>query len=169
MRNFFNPATAAVLTLVLAALFACGRGSDVSAEDAAITDRTGETWPLDRAVTLGFRPGGFEHGLGKHAIKPLDDSRLIRNPLGAPSGWTYDRVFVLYDKGSESLWHPDDDGLLCIRGEYFKRKLPETPSEDTTWGEWSREHPDSRLLRQLHSRRVGRRGFHRVTHPSAPD
>lgn len=63
-----------------------------------------------------------------------------------PSGWTYERTFVLYDKESGSLWYPDDGRLLCIQGKYFERTLPELPMKDTIWGRWSRKHPNSEFL-----------------------
>ncbi len=64
----------------------------------------------------------------------------------APSGWTYNYTFVLYDKETNSLWYPDDDGLIGIQGVYFKRQLPEIPSSDTSWKEWKEKHPNSQVL-----------------------
>ncbi len=65
----------------------------------------------------------------------------------APSGWTYDNTFVLYDRETETLWYPDDKGLKGIQGKYFGRVLPKLDAEDTNWGEWRRRHPDSRILK----------------------
>jgi hypothetical protein len=65
----------------------------------------------------------------------------------SPSGWTYDRTFVLYDKETGSLWFPDDDGLLAIQGEYFGQRLPKVLFEDTVWSKWSEEHPESTILK----------------------
>lgn len=62
-----------------------------------------------------------------------------------PSGWTYDSTFVLFDLETESLWFPKGDHLLCIEGAYFKRKLTELPYRDTTWKEWLRSHPESKI------------------------
>ena len=64
-----------------------------------------------------------------------------------PSGWTYKRTFVLYDKETGSLWFPDNKGLLSIQGEYFQQRLPEVLSEDTVWSEWVEEHPESKILK----------------------
>jgi len=64
----------------------------------------------------------------------------------APSGWTYDNVFVLYDKETQTLWYPGDDGLIGVQGEYFKRKLPEIPSRETRWRQWKKAFPHSTLL-----------------------
>ena len=65
----------------------------------------------------------------------------------APSGWTYDNTFVLYDKETNTLWYPYEDGLKGIQGHYFERWLPELNSEDTEWDEWHDDHPDSRILK----------------------
>ncbi|UCG79399.1 MAG: DUF3179 domain-containing protein [Nitrospirota bacterium] len=63
-----------------------------------------------------------------------------------PSGWTYDRTFVLYDKESGSLWFPVRQGLKGIQGEYFKKILPKLRSKDTSWGKWQKKHPYSKVL-----------------------
>jgi len=65
----------------------------------------------------------------------------------SPSGWTYKRTFVLYDKETGSLWFPDDDGLVSIQGEYFQRRLPKVLFEETIWKEWSKKHPESKILK----------------------
>jgi hypothetical protein len=65
----------------------------------------------------------------------------------APSGWTYDNTFVLYDRETGTLWYPDDEGLMGIQGVYFKRRLPKIDSEDTKWKKWYRKYPDSKILK----------------------
>ena len=47
-------------------------------DDARIwlVDRTGERWDITQAVSLGFEPGGFQFGIGRNAIRPLDDGSL---------------------------------------------------------------------------------------------
>ena len=64
----------------------------------------------------------------------------------APSGWTYESTFVLYDRETGSLWYPDDTGLVGIQGVYFKRRLNRLPSEDTKWKTWHQDHPATLLL-----------------------
>ncbi len=64
----------------------------------------------------------------------------------APTGWTYESTFVLYDKETESLWYPDERSLVGIQGKYFKRRLHEIPSEDTRWKKWESKHPHSKIL-----------------------
>ncbi len=66
----------------------------------------------------------------------------------APSGWTYNRTFVLYDKETKTLWYPyKKKGLMGIQGHYFKEWLPEIDSKDTRWGKWVEHHPNSEVLR----------------------
>ena len=68
-----------------------------------------------------------------------------RNLTLAPSGWTYNNTFVLYDKETGSLWYPDEKGLMGIQGHYFNRFLPEIKSEDTNLGQWVEKHPQTRV------------------------
>jgi hypothetical protein len=64
-----------------------------------------------------------------------------------PSGWTYDNIFVLYDRETETLWYPYGKGLKGIQGKYFNRWLLKISSRDTTWGKWYKKHPGSRVLK----------------------
>jgi len=64
----------------------------------------------------------------------------------APSGWTYDNTFVLYDKETESLWYPNNKGLMAIQGVYFKKVLPKLKSVDTRWNKWQKKHPETKIL-----------------------
>ncbi len=41
-----------------------------------IVDRTGERWDVTQAVSIGFKPIGFQFGIGRNAIWPLDESYL---------------------------------------------------------------------------------------------
>jgi hypothetical protein len=65
----------------------------------------------------------------------------------APSGWTYKRTFVLYDKETGSLWYPYEEGLMGIQGAYFQRRLPKISSTDTTWQDWRRKYSTSKLMK----------------------
>lgn len=65
----------------------------------------------------------------------------------APSGWTYNDVFVITDRETGSLWYPKRNGLKSIQGAYFGQKLPKIDSEDTVWGDWKMEYPGSLLLK----------------------
>jgi hypothetical protein len=64
----------------------------------------------------------------------------------APSGWTYDFTFVLYDKETGTLWYPYRKGLKGIQGKYFQRWLEKRPFEDTRWEKWKTTHPGSRIV-----------------------
>lgn len=46
-----------------------------------IVDRTGERWDVTQAVSIGFDPHGFQFGIGRNAIRPLDESHLRDNAL----------------------------------------------------------------------------------------
>jgi len=63
-----------------------------------------------------------------------------------PSGWTYERTFVLYDRETNSLWYPYPEGLKGIQGVYFERWLPKLASDDTHWREWKVKHPQSMIM-----------------------
>ncbi len=41
-----------------------------------IIDRHGERWDITQAVSIGFKPHRFEHGIGRNAFTPLDDSQF---------------------------------------------------------------------------------------------
>jgi hypothetical protein len=43
---------------------------------AYIVDVTGESWDVTQAESIGFKPEGFQFGLGRNAFTPLDDSYL---------------------------------------------------------------------------------------------
>jgi hypothetical protein len=41
-----------------------------------IVDQTGERWDVTQAESIGFKPDGFQYGIGRNAFTPLDDSYL---------------------------------------------------------------------------------------------
>ena len=41
-----------------------------------IVDRYGERWDVTQARSIGFMPERFQHGIGRNAFTPLDDSSL---------------------------------------------------------------------------------------------
>jgi hypothetical protein len=65
----------------------------------------------------------------------------------APSGWTYKRTFVLYDRETQTLWYPRKDGLMGIQGVFFQRVLPKVNSKDTDWSKWKKEYPSTKLMK----------------------
>jgi len=36
-----------------------------------------------------------------------------------PSGWTYERTFVRYDRQTNSFWYPYEKGLMGIHGVFI--------------------------------------------------
>jgi hypothetical protein len=51
-----------------------------------IVDQTGERWEITQAVRLGFRPEGFQFGIGRNAIRPLDGEDLKSGGDSLPKG-----------------------------------------------------------------------------------
>ncbi|MFC1824005.1 hypothetical protein ACFL9T_14940 [Thermodesulfobacteriota bacterium] len=49
-----------------------------------IVDRTGERWDVNQAKSLGFRPEGFQYGIGRYAFDTLDDSHLSPDSSAVP-------------------------------------------------------------------------------------
>ena len=79
--------------------------------------------------------------------REIDDGVLTL----APSGWTYEFTFVLYDYETESMWYPfEEQGggrrFMGISGQYAGRKLDAMSGELAPWNTWVAQHPDSKLL-----------------------
>ena len=47
-----------------------------------IVDRHGERWDITQAVSIGFKPHRFQHGIGRNAFTPLDDSKFSKDNTG---------------------------------------------------------------------------------------
>jgi hypothetical protein len=47
-----------------------------------IVDWHGERWDVTQAVSIGFEPHRFQHGIGRDAFTPLDDSQFSRDNSG---------------------------------------------------------------------------------------
>jgi hypothetical protein len=47
-----------------------------------IVDQHGERWDVSQAVSIGFEPHRFQHGIGRNAFTPLDDSQFSRDNAG---------------------------------------------------------------------------------------
>lgn len=50
-----------------------------------IVDRTGERWDINQAMSIGFEPSGFQYGIGRDSIRPLDATSLDDNVPGVDS------------------------------------------------------------------------------------
>ena len=64
------------------------------------------------------------------------------------SGWTYDRLFVLYDYETESIWYhlSGTNALTCIAGPHEGRELPEVVSVVGPWNGWRASFPETKIL-----------------------
>ena len=65
----------------------------------------------------------------------------------APSGWTYKRTFVLYDRETGTLWYPRRDSLMGIQGKFFNKHLPMLDSTDTRFHKWVKANPTTRVMK----------------------
>lgn len=74
--------TVAIIALV-GIVLAVQSPADVIRQDnrVFIVDRTGERWDVTQAASIGFDPHGFQFGIGRNAIRPLDESHLQDNPV----------------------------------------------------------------------------------------
>jgi hypothetical protein len=64
------------------------------------------------------------------------------------SGYVYQGAFVLYDRGTDSLWYPSDEGLAAITGPLAGKvlKYADESMERVTWGKWQRRHPNTQVV-----------------------
>ena len=69
-----------ILILALSAAIAAPGGAFSrvvhDGDSTFIIDRHGERWDVTQARSLGFMPERFQHGIGRNAFTPLDDSSL---------------------------------------------------------------------------------------------
>ena len=69
--------TALVLAWLIPALLHAGAAQVHRQGDTVyIVDRTGRSWDVTQADALGFKPEGFQYGIGKDAFTPLDQTGL---------------------------------------------------------------------------------------------
>ena len=52
-------------------------------EKTFIVDMHGERWDVTQAMSIGFEPGRFRHGIGRNAFTPLDDTSLSEDTSSA--------------------------------------------------------------------------------------
>jgi hypothetical protein len=63
-----------------------------------IVDQRGEKWDVTQAESIGFKPEGFQYGIGRNAFTPLDDSRLTNDTDAVPQ----DLRVIGVEQGSEA-------------------------------------------------------------------
>ena len=77
-----RPLVRAALFLLFVLSFGLGVAFEATAivfrtdDKVYIVDRTGERWDITQAVSIDFDPRGFQFGIGRNAIRPLDESSL---------------------------------------------------------------------------------------------
>ena len=67
-----------ILAMVMAQMSSGFTFSKVIQENGRsyIVDLHGERWDVTQAKSIGFGPERFQHGIGRNAFTPLDDSQL---------------------------------------------------------------------------------------------
>ena len=67
------------------------------------------------------------------------------------SGWTYKRLFVLWDYETDSIWYhlPNTSALTCVAGHYEGRTLEEFESIAGPWNVWHAGHPKTWVYREI--------------------
>ncbi len=77
-----------ITLLVLAGMTGAGLARAASVirekEKTYLVDQRGERWDVTQAITLGFDPKGFQHGIGRNAFTPLTDSYVSEEGSGLP-------------------------------------------------------------------------------------
>jgi len=98
----------------------------------------------DRPVLVTFNPLE-RRSQPVHLYEPLVAGQRVT--LGM-SGYFQDRRPLLYDRGTESIWRETSDGVIeSIAGRYKGSRLRSIENRTpTTWSDWRRDHPKSRLL-----------------------
>jgi hypothetical protein len=68
-----------IVLLVMTGLLAWDRATPFVTSDGAktfIIDQRGERWDVTQAQSIGFKPEGFQYGIGRNAFTPLDETDL---------------------------------------------------------------------------------------------
>lgn len=64
-------------------------------------------------------------------------------------GVLYRRSFIMYDRGTQSLWvHATGE---CVKGRLKGKQLKFLPSVVTRWSQWKSKHPESKILEGVKS------------------
>lgn len=88
-KGIFLTVAAAVIILISNFMTTGSAFADLVIKEGGktyIVDRTGERWDVTQAASIGFNPEGFQFGLGKDAIAPLEAGSLSDDNATAPRG-----------------------------------------------------------------------------------
>ncbi len=99
---------------------------------------------------LGDRPYVIHYGRGPDSVafytRDLDGQILT---FGTTGYGTDEKVPLLYDRATKSLWLPSEDGdsLICVSGELVGQALGRfAQHERMSWRQWRRDHPDTTVV-----------------------
>ena len=78
VKTFLKIFIVAVISCSLCFMTAVYAASFVVREQGKvyIVDQRGERWDVTQSESIGFKPEGFQYGMGRDFFKPLDDSDL---------------------------------------------------------------------------------------------
>ncbi len=83
----------------------------------------------------------------EQAVDAFDPRHQNRRITMGTTGYLYGGRPLLYDRGTESLWAPDDTALVALAGPLRGASLARlAPMTLATWSDWQDQHPDSRLV-----------------------
>jgi hypothetical protein len=70
------------VTVCVFAVLAASASARVLEKDGRIyiIDQTGDKWDITHAKSIGFEPGNFQYGIGRHAFKPLGEGDWLSGP-----------------------------------------------------------------------------------------
>ena len=103
-KMFFNCAIAALIVLFLGTGAASAAFVIQEKGKTYIEDQYGEKWDVTQAMTLGFRPHGFQYGIGRDTIRPLDNSALSDDAADVPEDLRVIGVAEGKDAHGYSVW-----------------------------------------------------------------
>ena len=66
-----------------------------------LVDQTGEHWDVTQAESIGFRPEGFQYGIGRHAFTTLSNENLSDDTNAVPRDL---RVIGIEDEGEAQAY-----------------------------------------------------------------
>ena len=82
-----------------------------------------------------------------HAVEIFNPTLGTQRLTMGHSGYLWDGRPLLYDRETQGLWVPSNEGLKGLAGSAKGKVLPRLAHLDPVpWGTWSAAHPDGRLV-----------------------